>query len=388
MPERSMSCLDRFDRIVASLHEAMLDETRWRETSMLIDEACGITGTHLVIVGGQCHDGAQWLFDRAYYHGEDREEEGRDYAKNYFFLDERVPRLISLPDRRIVPVAGLYTERELKTSPTYNELLRRADAQAGLNIRMDGPHGIHIVWALADSTDPDGWRSDQIDMIQRLLPHIRQFVRVRQALAGARALNASLVGMLENTRTGVICLDWRGTIAQANSVGQDFLRRGQGLVDRDGHLGARVAADDARLQRLLADALPRSGAPGVAGSMTVRRSPKAPRLTLHVTPVTIRDAGFGSGNVAALVLVVDPGAKAGVSAERVAATLGLTPAEGSVAVALAEGATARDIAADTGRTASTIRELVKRIHVKLGVSRRADLVRTVLSVGADPGARG
>ena len=383
-----MNRQDQFDRIIESLHEAMLDETRWRETSMLIDEACGITGTHLVIVGGQCHDGAQWLFDRAYWHGEDREEQGRDYAENYFPRDERVPRLISSPDRRIVPVADLYAERELKTSPTYNELLRRADAQTGLNIRMDGPHGIHIVWALADSTDADGWRSDQIDMIQRLLPHIRQFVRVRQALAGARALNASLVGMLETTRTGVICLDWRGSIAQVNSVGQDVLRCGQGLVDRDGHLRARVAADDARLQRLLADALPRSGAPGVAGSMTVRRSPKVPRFTLHVTPVTIRDAGFGSANVAVLVLIVDPGGKASVSAERAATTLGLTLAEGRVAVALAEGATARDIAANTGRAESTIRELVKRIHIKLGISRRADLVRIVLSVGADPGAHG
>ena len=122
--------------------------------------------------------------------------------------------------------------------------------------------------------------------------------------------------------------------------------------------------------------------------MTVRRGPKVPRLTLHVTPVTVRDSGFGSGNVSALVLVVDPGGKARVSAERVAATLGLTLTEARVAVALAKGATALDIAADTGRKHSTIRELVKRIHVKLGISRRADLVRIVLSVGAGPGGRG
>ena len=93
MPERLMSRLSRFDRIISSLHEAMLDETRWRETSILIDEACGITGTHLVIVGGESHDEAKWLFDRAYWHGEDREEQGRDYAENYFPRDERIPRL-------------------------------------------------------------------------------------------------------------------------------------------------------------------------------------------------------------------------------------------------------------------------------------------------------
>lgn len=376
-----MSRLDRFDRIIASLHEAMLDETRWRETSILIDEACGITGTHLAIVGGHCQDDAQWLFDRAYWHGEEREEQGRDYVENYFSGDERVPRLIALPDQRIVPMAGLYTERELKSSPTYNELLRRSGAQNGLNIRMDGPRGIQIVWALADPTDPDGWRSDQIEMIERLLPHIRQFVRVRQALAGARALNTSLVGMLDNTMTGVICLDWRGTIAQTNTIGRAVLRSGDGLIDRDGYLRARRRDDELRLNGLLAQALPRSGATGVGGSMTVRRPRGRPRITLHVTPVTARDAGFGSGTTAALVLVVDPMVNPAIDPEHVASTLGLTLTESRVAVALAYGTTAREIAADTDRAETTIRELVKRVHAKLGVSRRADLVRTVLSAG-------
>ena len=138
-----MSRLDRFDRIIASLHEAMLDETRWRETSILIDEACGITGTHLAIVGGHCQDAAQWLFDRAYWHGEDREEQGRDYVKNYFSGDERVPRLIALPDQRIVPMAGLYTERELKSSPN----VQRTAAAIRRSEWPEHPHG----WAARDS---------------------------------------------------------------------------------------------------------------------------------------------------------------------------------------------------------------------------------------------
>ena len=37
--------LDRFDRIIESLHEATLDQTRWPATSMLIEKSCGITGT-------------------------------------------------------------------------------------------------------------------------------------------------------------------------------------------------------------------------------------------------------------------------------------------------------------------------------------------------------
>ena len=153
-----------FDRIVAALHEAMLDETRWREASILIDEACGLAGSHLVVLGGDDNDAA-WLFDKAYWRGEFREELARDYALNYFPRDERIPRMLALPDRRVVRVADLLTDRELRTSPTYNELLTPAGSADGLNIRMDGPHGLHIVWALAglDRTGRLELRANQAD---------------------------------------------------------------------------------------------------------------------------------------------------------------------------------------------------------------------------------
>ena len=249
-----MSQQDKFDRIIASLHAAMLD-SQWRTTSALIDDACGITGTHLVLVGGDTHGDVEWLFDKAYWHGELREDLGRDYAENYFLRDERIPRLMQLPDQQIVPVTDIYTPRELLTSPTYNELLRRAGARDGLNIRLDGADGIHIVWALADPTTAGGWNSEQLTMIKRLLPHIRQFVRVRQALAGAAALGTSLTGLLDNLLIGVLCLDWRGTIVQANARARDILRQGEGLVDRDGFLGAQTTEDDCRLRTLLANAV-------------------------------------------------------------------------------------------------------------------------------------
>ena len=376
-----------FDRIIASLYEAMLDDSHWRSVSALIDEACGITGTHLVLIGGNPAD-ARWLFDKAYWRGELREDLGRDYAENYFPRDERIPRLLQLPDRRVVRVTDIYTERELKTSPTYNELLVRAGARDGLNIRMDGPDGIHIVWALANPTTADGWSAEQITMIKRLLPHIRQFVRVRSALVGAGAFGASLAGLLDNMRIAVVCLDWRGMIVQANTRAREILRHGDGLMDRGGFLRARLAADDMRLARLLADALPpRSGRHGTSGLMAVARSPELPRFALHVVPVDVGGAGFGFGHVAVLVVVVDPAAKPGIAPERVAAVLGLTDAESRVAVALAEGATMRSIAAATHRAESTVRELVKRIHLKLGLSRRAELVRMVLSLaGSEEGA--
>ena len=62
----------------------------------------------------------------------------------------------------------------------------------------------------------------------------------------------------------------------------------------------------------------------------------------------------------------------------VAERLGLTPGQSRVAVALAEGSTVRNIAKTTGRTENTIRQFVKKIHGRLNISTRTELVRLVL----------
>ena len=382
-----MSQHDLFNRILASLYEAMLDDTHWPATSALIDEACGLTGNELMVGEGHGRHDAKVLFAGLYYRGQRHLELEREYPENYFAHDERVPRLPAMPDSRVMHVSGLYTDRELKTSPTYNEALPRAGAQNSLNVRLDGPDGSHIVWMLANPSERGGWGSAQIEMIERLLPHIRQFVRVRQALVNAEALGASLPLLLDNTRLGVIHLDRRGRTVALNDRVREVLLQGDGLYDRGGFLRARYAADDAQLKKLLAGALPAYGGEAVGGSMTVRRSPHLPRLALHVNPVTVRQMDVSGGRVAALVLVVDPLSRPRVDPELVSATLGLTLSESRVAAWLATGSSVRDIAVATRRQESSVRWLIRQAHDKLGISRQADLVRLVLSLSELSGPR-
>ena len=51
-----MSEHDAFDRVLAAVHAATLDETRWPATSALIDEACGLTGNGLMVAEGPTND--------------------------------------------------------------------------------------------------------------------------------------------------------------------------------------------------------------------------------------------------------------------------------------------------------------------------------------------
>ena len=373
-----MSEQDAFDQIRATLYDAMLDDARWPAASALIDEACGLAG-NTVMVGEGPEDDVRALFVGAYCRGRRHEDLERKYLESYHSIDERVPRVRRLPDGRLAHVRELYTAEELKTSPTYNELMRRCERQDSLNVRLDGSDGSHITWGLGDPVDSDGWGSSRIAMVTGLLPHIRQFVRVRQALVRAGARSTTVTALLDNPRLGVVHLDRRGRILEANDRARGILRRGDGLSDRDGTLRARAPADQARLERLVGGALPASGA-GVGGSMLLRRSAVSPPFVVHVKPVGAPQPDYGARHVAALMLIVEPGGRHRVDPDLVATTLQLTPAETRVAVWLAEGKSVRDIAEATGHAERTIYWHLRRIYRKQSISRQVDLVRMVLSL--------
>ena len=375
---------DAFEGCLELLYEAALDDTRWPAATSLIEEAAGFRKNALT-VGEGFGDGARLLFARFLERGASREDLGREYFEVYYPHDEKVPRIRLLPHGQLVHTFDLYTEDERKTSPAYNESLPRSGSQDSLHVRLDGPDGLRIAWNLGDPVGGDGWGTGQLRLIERLLPHVHRSVLIRQALAAADALGAGLAGLLENDRIGVVQLDRGGRVLAANAPALEILRRGDGLLDRDGTLDAALPADRTRLRRLLGQALPDwwGEAPG-GGSMTVQRPSGRSRLGLHVMPVGDRAADFGGRRVAVLVLVVDPARRPRMDAQRVAVTLGLTPSEGRMAALMAEGLRVREIAAAQGWRESYVRWLVEQTYRKLGVSGQVALVRQVLAVDALP----
>ena len=376
-----------FDRILASLHDVVLDDARWPACSALIDEACRTKGNILTFARGQSPDDVEIYLAPLYYRGERHHTAERAYFDHYYSRDERIPRLMRLPDSEVVHITSLYTEEELKTSAAFNENLPIGQFQNSVNVRMDGPNGTRITWCSADPVDGEGWSFDQTAFIRELLPHLRQYVIVRQALGEARALGASLTGLLETTGLGIVHLDGRGRIVVANDHARKILRKGDALFDRSGNLHARLPADDATLQASLAHALPGWGEQGASGSLAIRRPNHLSGVTVHINPVGDGEIDFRPWRVAALVLIIDQEPKA-IDPDSVRATLGLTPTESEVAVLLAEGKTVRDIAAVTGRSEKTVRWHVQQIFEKRGISRQTDLVRQVLALdrAPDPGS--
>ena len=178
-----MSQQDEFERIVRLLNEAMLDDARWLEASALIDEALGSKGNHLVFSNQSWNEEIDVLFVRFCYRGEHHTALEREYFQTYYPVDDHLPGLRRLPDGKIAHVRDTFLEQDLANSVMYNEAMPRFGFQNGLNVRMDGPSfQSRIIFGIADPIEANEWSSGQLDLIQRLLPHIRQFVRMRLAL--------------------------------------------------------------------------------------------------------------------------------------------------------------------------------------------------------------
>ena len=380
-----MTAAKHFDQILAALHEASMDDAAWPQAADLVDEACGLNGNVLVVASGQTQQDMEIYLSRFCSRGEQEPEWESWYFDNYYPLDERVPRLTRLPEGRLVHMPRLYTAKELKTSPVYNEAMAIAGYQDALHVRLDGPDRASIYWVLGDPVDGGGWATEKTRLLKELLPHVRQFVRVRQALAKAGAVGSSLFGLLDDKRLGVIHLERSGRIMAANDRALGILRRRDGLFDQGGFLRARLPADNTGLQQLLAAALPDAGAPPASGSMTIQRPASLHPLVLHVNPIDFQRQDFAGWPVAALVQVLEPGSWSPMDPATVAAGLGLTATESRVAVALAEGKAVRDIALELASKENTVRFHVKQIHHKLGISRRGELVRLVLSLAGGSG---
>ena len=332
-------------------------------------------------------DGVDVFFVRSCYRGELRPDWQREYFEVFHPVDERIPRLRRLPDSRVVHASSLYTDRERKTSAAWNDASSRFHTQDSLNVRLDGPQGSRIVWTVADPVDGDGWAPAWVETVERLLPHLRQFVRVRQALVDARALGASALDLLDNDRVGVIRLDRRARVTAANDRARALLNAPGGLIDRGGFLRATLPLEDRKLQGLLAEALPVLGGTGAGGSMPVTRPAPLPKLAVHVSPVTGDGDHPPRSRIGALVLAADPAERAAMDPRRVAAALGLTPAESRIAVMLARGMRIDDIAAETGRSRTTVKWHMRHIYDKHGLSRQIELAQLVMSLADLPGIR-
>jgi DNA-binding CsgD family transcriptional regulator len=156
----------------------------------------------------------------------------------------------------------------------------------------------------------------------------------------------------------------------------------QVVQDRQSRIGLADRRADAMLMQSLLELQNHAGEQ--VRSIPIAATPGLPASIVYVIPV--RGAANDIFMAALCVLVIPTVARMGIaSAQVIQCLFDLTPAEARVARGIAIGKTVDELALEAGLAASTVRNQLKSVFSKTGVSRQADLVGiltgTALNVG-------
>lgn len=170
---------------------------------------------------------------------------------------------------------------------------------------------------------------------------------------------------------GVIVLNAEGRALFSNTRAGALLSSRSGLLlDAGGQCRAWRAEDTDRLHGAIRRALEE----GQTTALTLENAESTP---LRVTVQPYDGAAGGSVRPVCLFLFSEDQARPPAPA-LLMEMFGLTVSESRLAAALAQGLALEEAAAECGVTKSSARTYLKSIFAKLGVSRQAELVRTIL----------
>ncbi|MDJ0933216.1 hypothetical protein [Breoghania sp.] len=146
----------------------------------------------------------------------------RGYYKDYLSKDLRIPRIFSASAGRILHGQSLSTAEERRSSPLYNEYFE--------------PNGLHDVTGASlfvggelsclgfGARKDDSFDADAIKLMQFVLPHIRQAVRLHLSLQSAFGAVSELGDLWSRTGRALLLLNADGTLNYVNEAAERLIR--------------------------------------------------------------------------------------------------------------------------------------------------------------------
>lgn len=249
----------------------------------------------------------------------------------------------------------------------YNEWLRPdVDARyvVGALLPLNGggqSRGGHGAVGVHRPHDARDFTLEDAERLNRLLPHLRRALEVRQRLRGVDQREAAAHAALDQLSLGVMVIAASGRLLHVNAAGEALLRAGDGLARTPDGLRASNAEDDRRLQLLIAELRqrsPQNRSPG--GHLRVRRPSGRRAYAVMLTPAGPGLDGVGGSSGAVIAFVSDPAEKIVAEEAALANLFGFPPAEARLVLALMAGQQLPDIARLSGVSYNTARTLLAR----------------------------
>jgi DNA-binding CsgD family transcriptional regulator/PAS domain-containing protein len=365
-------------RLISSIHDAALVPDLWPAALQSIMDAIGAVGAGYGVVGKQSGR-IEWLSETGAL--VDMES---DFLRYYHALDPYRPMLDAAPSGRWMWVSQCLPAPELRRNEWYNDYLLKIGVDDGLGVRLFESASHSVVFGISHGVGGAPFADAGIAALQKLSEPLAQAARLHTELHSLGWRSSVPLRALDELAAGILVTDGDGLVIELNRAAERIVRRGDGLMIRNGRLDASGVPDGDKLAKLIAGAVDEK-AGAAAGHMLVRRRDRRPAYVLTVAPLGAKL----TDQERPLVLIVVAGPDAPSPSERELADLfGLSPAQSRLAAALMTGKTLRDVASASGVRITTLRTQLSSILRKVGVNRQIDLVRVLSRIPGIGSSRG
>lgn len=306
----------------------------------------------------------------------------RQYDAYYHRFDARA---IS-PVARHAAVGRVIVDQEfvpyddVRRTAFHNEWSLKFDVSRLVAITLDrGPNAAAFLSVLrADRDEPFGAR--EVAPLNVLAPHARRALRLQRLLRAAEQRAQTLLDGLDGLTIAVLLLDKDMRIVHANAAAREILADRDGLTDDGGTLRAMLADDTRALRQVCAACAsdPTEEPLSLTDRLAIARPSGREALSVGVCRLRHESRLRDDASAATTMVVISDPCRIPATKQAVLQSLfALTPAEATVAVRLATGAGAREIADELGYTAETARWYVKQVLGKASCRSRAEFVHKV-----------
>jgi len=185
-------------------------------------------------------------------------------------------------------------------------------------------------------------------------------------------------GVLERIQLPACVIDVHGVLLDANRAMVSLLEARDGLQLHHGRL---VASNRLETQEIHGHARRCADLKNVSFTARVSRLSSPHPYAARVSSEIPEEWWRGRQRLAAaLVLAITPETAPRLPGVELEKLYSLTPSEGRVATAIAGGKTVREVAKENGTSVGTVRNQLKAIYSKMGVSRQSDLVIVISNI--------
>ena len=272
----------------------------------------------------------------------------------------------------LIEASSLIARPEMERLEMYQAFYRPNDM--GHTARMtiwNGRAGTQSI-TIARSWNTVAFSDKERSLARTLIPHLQRAAQMARHMQNADLLTMAAHSTLDALPHPVFLLAGDGRPIYANRGAEHLLRKADGLVAGREALTAASSSATRALEALIGAA---ARSPGKGGTLRLSRPSGKPPLALVVIPIRrTNDFFFFADQPAAILCVSDPAERETIDAAVLTALFGLTRAEAGLASALLAGHELPAIAASSGRSIHTLRNLLARVMAKTETSRQSELI--------------